>query len=205
MDNYIDAISKEVSFDKNISSMIIKIALGLFFLFTIPGLLTGTFEFTVSHVIYLVLLFVLAPLAMIALLKNIIVEHTDFVRGTINRTGYVIIIVASVVYMGILVGAIFLHRAFPIYEFLSLDVSTTRLVGYIALGVAVIAFGLMKEWILLGALLVVSLPNIVAILFTDGNPQNDTFMIITMIGLFVMWVIFLAIMLLTYKKKKVEE
>lgn len=202
---YIDSISKEMPFDNKIGRMIGTAALGLLLMLAIPDLLSGTFEFTVSHFIYILLLFILAPLGAAAFLKHLIVEHTDFHNEKIDRMGYVKLVTASVIFMGLLIGGIFLYRTFPIYEFLTLDLETSRLSGYVLLGFAVVLFLILKQWIILAAVLVVSLPQILAQIFTGGSPDDQNYLIIVAVSLLILWFIFSALAFLKFKKDKTEE
>lgn len=202
VDNYINSISQEVPFENKLGRFIGIAAVGLLLMFVIPDLLSGTFEFTVSHLIYIVLLFILAPLAIIAFLKHIIVEHTNFQNEKIDRTGYMKLVTASFGFMGLLIGGIFLYRTFPIYEFLTLNLETSRLIGYILFGLAVVLFLILRQWILLAAVLVVSLPQVIAQMFSSGNPTDQSYLIIVAVSLMVLWFAFSALAFLKFKKDK---
>lgn len=201
---YIDSISEEVPFENKIGRVVGVAALGLFLLLIIPDFLNGTFEFTVSHLIYLIVLFVLAPLGIIAFLKHIIVEHTDFKEEKIEKMGYVKLTVASILFMGLLVGGIMFYREIPIYEFLTLDLGTTRIIGYVLFAVSAVVFLVLRQWIILGALLVVSLPQIIAIIFSNGNPGDERYILITAISLFVLMLVFVLVSLVGFRKKDIE-
>ncbi len=202
VDNYIHSISQEVPFENKLGRVIGVAAVGLFLMFVIPDLLNGTFEFTLSHIIYIVLLFVLGPLAIVVFLKHMIVEHTDFHSEKIDRMGYIKLTLASILFMALLVGGVFLYRTFPIYEFFYLELETTRLLGYIMFGFAVVLFIVLRQWIILAAILVVSLPQILAQLFTDSSPGDETYILITTISLFVLWFMFAIVALLMFRKKQ---
>lgn len=205
VDAYIDSISKEIPFENKIGRIVGVAALGLLLMFIIPDFLSGTFEFTVSHILYIVLLFVLGPLAITLFLKHLIVEHTDFNNEKIDRMGYIKLVLVSITFMALLVGGIILYRTFPIYEFFTLDLYTSRLVGYILLGLAVILFIILKQWILFAAILVVSLPQVIAHLFSSGNPADQSYITIAAISLFVLWIAFMLAAVMKLKNNKNEE
>lgn len=77
VENYINRISKEVPFEDKIGRVVWQAAFGLVLLITIPELINGTFDFTVSHMLYLILFLVLGPLAVISFIKHLFVEHVD--------------------------------------------------------------------------------------------------------------------------------
>ena len=204
VDNYINSISQEGPFENKLGRFIGIAAVGLLLMFVIPDLLSGTFEFTVSHLIYIVLLFILGPLGIVAFLKHITVEHTDFQNEKIERIGYVKMVVASVAFMTLLVGGIFLYRTFPIYEFFTLDIETSRLIGYILFGFAVVLFLILRQWILLAAVLVVSLPQVIAQVFSTGDPTDESYITITMVSILVLWIAFILVAVMIFKKNKKE-
>lgn len=198
---YIKNISGEMPGANNLKRGITLFIVYLAGILTIPTLIGGTFEWTLSNLLYYAVIIVLGPVALYAVFKIIIVNYASFKTEKIEPRGYVMIGVFSILKMGFLVGGLLLARTYPVYELFELSSSTNMIIGFILLSVLVIASLLMKQWFFAILAIALAAPEMIAQIFTDGGPQSESYIIISAISLLIISILIFSGFLISSKKE----
>ena len=105
---YIKNISGEMPRINNIQKYIALFIVYLAGILTVPNLISGDFDWTLSNLLYYLGIIVLGPVLIYYGFKYILVNYASFKSEKIEVKGTVLIFVFSFLYMGLLVGSIFL-------------------------------------------------------------------------------------------------
>lgn len=198
---YIKNISGEMPGENNLKRGITLFVVYLAGILTIPTLIAGTFEWTLSTLLYYAAIIVLGPVGLYAVFKIIIVNYASFKTEKIKPKGYVMIGVFSVLKMGFLVGGLLLVRTYPVYELLELSNSTNMIIGFMLLALLVIGSLFMKQWFFAILAIALATPEIIAQIFTDGGPQSENYIIISAITLLIVSILIFSGFFISSKKE----
>lgn len=199
--NYIETLSEEIPTVNYYKRNIILLFIFLLGMFTIPRLISGEFDYTLSVFMYYLLLAVFGPLLLYNVVKYIFINHTNLEDEKIELLGYVIIISYSVLYMALLVGGLFMIRSYPVYEFFELSSQMNVVIGIILLALFIAATLYMKQWIYTFLITAISAPEIIAQIFVDGSPQDSNYIIVSSITFFVMIIVIFSVLAWWNKKE----
>ena len=180
---YIKKISGEMPRVNNIQKYVALFIIYLAGILTVPNLISGDFEWTLANLLYYVEIIVLGPLLIYQAFKFILINFASFKSEKIELKGMVLIFVFSFLFMGLLVGSIFLVRSYPIITFFELDPSVNITIGFILLAILVIGTLVMKQWFYTILALILAAPEIIAQVFTSDGPQSESYLIISSVGL----------------------
>lgn len=197
---YIKNISGEMPRMNNIQKYIGLFIVYLAGILTVPSLISGDFDWTLSNLLYYAGIIILGPLLIYYGLKYVLVNFASFKSEKIERKGFVLIFVFSFLYMGLLVGSIFLARTYPIMTFFEPASGTNITIGFILLAILVIGSLMMKQWFFAILAFGLAVPEIIAQLFADGGPQSESYIIISSIGLLVVILLVFAGLYLSNKR-----
>lgn len=197
---YLKNISGEMPVVNNIKRYITLFIVYLAGILTVPTLIAGTFEWTLSNLLYYAIIIVLGPLVLYAVFKKIIVNYTSFRTEKIDFKGYASIFVFSILFMAFLVGSLFLVRNYPLVTFFEPASGVNITIGFILLAVLVIGSLLMKQWFYAVLAFLLAAPEIIAQIFADGGPQSENYIIISSIVLLVVAILLFGGMYLRNRK-----
>lgn len=202
---YIKSISGEMPRVNNIQKYITLFIIYLAGILTVPNLISGDFDWTLSNLLYYVGVIVLGPLMIYYGMKYIIVNYASFKTEKIELKGTVLLFVLSFIYMGILVGSVFLVRNYPLVTFFELDKNTNITIGFILLAILVIGSLVMKQWFYTILALVLAAPEIIAQIFASGGPDTESYIIISSVSLLIAVIILFIAIRLTAKRSSAKK
>ena len=202
---YIKNISGEMPRINNIQKYIALFIIYLAGILTVPNLISGDFEWTLSNLFYYAGIIVLGPVLIYYGFKYILVNFASFKSEKIEVKGTILIFVFSFLYMGLLVGAIFLVRSYPIVTFFELDRDVNITIGFILLAILVIGSLLMKRWFYAILALVLAAPEIIAQIFASGGPDTESYIIISSVSLLVAVIILFIGVRVTNKRSDAKK
>ncbi len=199
---YIKNISGEMPRINNIQKYIALFIVYLAGILTVPNLISGDFDWTLSNLLYYLGIIVLGPVLIYYGFKYILVNYASFKSEKIEVKGTVLIFVFSFLYMGLLVGSIFLVRSYPIVTFFEPGRDINITIGFILLAILVIGSLLMKQWFYAILALVLAAPEMIAQVFASGGPNSESYIIISSVGLLAAVIIlFIGIRVMNRAKK----
>lgn len=199
---YIKNISGEMPRINNIQKYIALFIVYLAGILTVPNLISGDFDWSLSNLLYYLGIIVLGPVLIYFGFKYILVNYASFKSEKIEVKGTVLIFVFSFLYMGLLVGSIFLVRSYPIVTFFEFDRDINITIGFILLAILVIGSLLMKQWFYAILALVLAAPEMIAQVFASGGPDSESYIIISSVGLLAAVIIlFIGIRVMNRSKK----
>lgn len=199
---YIKNISGEMPRINNIQKYIALFIVYLAGILTVPNLISGDFDWTLSNLLYYLGIIVLGPVLIYYGFKYILVNYASFKSEKIEVKGTVLIFVFSFLYMGLLVGSIFLVRSYPIVTFFEPGRDINITIGFILLAILVIGSLLMKQWFYAILALVLAVPEMIAQVFASGGPNSESYIIISSVGLLAAVIIlFIGIRVMNRAKK----
>lgn len=199
---YIKNISGEMPRINNIQKYIALFIVYLAGILTVPNLISGDFDWTLSNLLYYLGIIVLGPVLIYYGFKYILVNYASFKTEKIEVKGTILIFVFSFLYMGLLVGSIFLVRSYPIVTFFELGSDINITIGFILLAILVIGSLLMKQWFYAILALVLAAPEMIAQVFASGGPDSESYIIISSVGLLAAVIIlFIGIRVMNRAKK----
>lgn len=199
---YIKNISGEMPRINNIQKYIALFIVYLAGILTVPNLINGDFDWTLSNLLYYLGIIVLGPVLIYYGFKYILVNYASFKTEKIEVKGTILIFVFSFLYMGLLVGSIFLVRSYPIVTFFELGSDINITIGFILLAILVIGSLLMKQWFYAILALVLAAPEMIAQVFASGGPDSESYIIISSVGLLAAVIIlFIGIRVMNRAKK----
>ena len=199
---YIKNISGEMPRINNIQKYIALFIVYLAGILTVPNLISGDFDWTLSNLLYYVGIIVLGPVLIYYGFKYILVNYASFKSEKIEVKGTVLIFVFSFLYMGLLVGSIFLVRSYPIVTFFEPGRDINITIGFILLAILVIGSLLMKQWFYAILALVLAAPEMIAQVFASGGPESESYIIISSVGLLAVVIILFIGIRVTNRAKK---
>lgn len=199
---YIKNILGEMPRVNNMKRYITLFIVYLAGILTIPTLIAGTFEWTLSNLLYYAVIIVLGPITLYTVFKIIVVNYASFKTEKIAPKGYVIVGVFSVLKMAFLIGGLLFVRNYPLIVFFEPSSNVNITIGFILLAVLVIGSLIMKQWFFAVLAIALAAPEIVAQIFADGGPQSESYIIISSVALFVAAVLILSVLFISSKKEK---
>lgn len=197
---YIKNISGEMPAANNIKKYITLFIVYLAGILTVPTLISGTFEWTLSNLLYYAAIIVLGPFALYAGFKKILVNYASFKTEKLDIKGYAVSFIFSFLFMGVLVGSLFLVRRYPLVTFFEPASNVNITIGFILLAVLVIGSLLMKQWFYAVLAFLLAAPEIIAKIFADGGPESENYIIISSVALFVAVIIIFSILIISSKR-----
>ncbi|CAD2071047.1 hypothetical protein GCM10007275_16210 [Jeotgalicoccus coquinae] len=197
---YLKNISGEMPRVNNLKKYIMLFIVYLAGILTIPTLIAGTFEWSLSNLMYYAAIIVLGPLLIYKVYSGVIINHTCFKTEKIAPKGYVIIAVFSVLKMGFLIGGLFLVRNYPLVTFFEPSSGVNITIGFILLAVMVIGPLIMKQWFYSFLAFALAAPEIIAQIFADGGPQSESYITISAIALLAASILIMGTLLISSKK-----
>ncbi len=197
---YLKNISGEMPKENHLKRYITLFTIYLAGILTIPTLIAGTFEWTLSNMLYYLAIIVLGPLTFYAVFRKIIINYGSFRTEKLDIKGYVFSALFSMLFMGILVGSLFLVRNYPLVTFFELSSGVNITIGFILLAAMVIGSLIMKQWFFAFLAFALAAPEIIAQIFADGGAQSESYITISLIALVVVIILIYGVMFITSKK-----
>lgn len=182
---YIKNISGEMPVVNNIKRYITLFIVYLAGILTVPSLISGDFDWTLSNILYYAAIIILGPLLIYYGFKYVLVNFASFKLEKIELKGTILIFAFSFLYMGFLVGSLLLVRNYPLVTFFDPSSSFNITIGFILLAVLVIGSLIMRQWFYALLAFGLAAPEIIAQIFADGGPQSENYIIISSIVLLV--------------------
>lgn len=198
---YLKNISGEMPRENHLKRYITLFIVYLAAILTIPTLIGGTFEWSLSNMLYYLAIIVLGPLVFYAVFKKIAINYASIRTEKIEIKGYVFSALFSILFMGLLVGSLLLVRKYPIITFFEPSNGVNITIGFILLAVMVVGSLMMKQWFFAFLAFALAAPEILAHIFADGGPQSESYMTISAIALFVVMILVFGTLLLSAKKE----
>lgn len=197
---YLKSISGEMPGENHLKRYITLFIVYLAGILTIPTLIAGTFEWSLSNMLYYAVITVLGPLLIYKVYRNVIVNHTSFKTEKIAAKGYVILALFSILKMAFLIGGLFFVRNYPLLTFFEPSSGVNITTGFILLAVMVIGSLMMKQWFYGFLAFALAAPEIIAQIFADGGPQSESYIMISAVALFVASILIMGTLLISSKK-----
>lgn len=197
---YLKNISGEMPKENHLKRYITLFTIYLAGILTIPTLIAGTFEWTLSNMLYYLAIIVLGPLMFYVVFKKIAINYASIRTEKIEIKGYVFSALFSILFMGLLVGSLLLVRNYPLITFFELSSGVNITIGFILLAAMVIGSLIMKQWFFAFLAFALAAPEIIAHIFADGGPQSESYITISAIALFVVIILIYGTMFVTSKK-----
>ncbi len=202
--NYMKTLSIELPETNHLRRKILLIFIFLVGMFTIPSLIGGDFDYTLSMFIYYVSLTLFGPFLFYLVIKFIFIHFTDLETEKISTAGIVLCGLYGVIYMALLVGGLYLADRYPIYEFMTLSSKSNMIAGLFLLGIFVFGTVVMGRWFYTFLIIALSLPELSAKIFVGGDPKDENYIIVSAIVLFVVSAVVMTV-LFFYSKKEVDD
>lgn len=199
--NYIKALSSEIPETNHMKRNLMLLLMFLIGMFTIPRLISGTFDYTLSMLLYYICTALLGPILFYTIVKFVFINYTNLQTEKIDKTGILLCFVYALFYMALLVGGLFLAKNYPVYEFFQLSPKINMAIGFILLGIFIVVTLFMKQWFYTFLIIAINLPDIISQIFVSNNPTDENYLIVSSILLLIVSVIIFAV-LIFYNKKE---
>ncbi|WP_414055139.1 hypothetical protein [Macrococcus equi] len=192
---YIKSISNELPFDKGIFSFIFLMILSAIIFFTVPNLIQGDFDVSVNKVVYYsLLIFVIAPLEL-WIMKNLLIKY-----GDTKKTYFLVIAMSMAMLAFMILGELFM-RKYKSPSLASLDDKYSFFIGIFIAIVFIVICIILKHWFFVGVMVYLLLPDLLGMLLTDGNPESENYINISLITYTVMNVIFGTLAIIYFRRE----
>ncbi|MCE4956284.1 hypothetical protein [Macrococcoides caseolyticum] len=196
---YIKSISNELPFDKGIFRFIFLLILAMISFFTVPNLIQGDFDMTVNRVIYYsLLMFVLAPLEL-WVMKTLLVKYGD------RKKSYGLAIGVSLSLLAFCILGEFLLRKTESPSLVTMDDKYSFYIGITIALLFIIICAIIKYWFFIGVMIYIVLPDLLAKLFTSGNPKSEDYVTLSGIIFTVLNIVFGTMLFLYYRKEEKKD
>lgn len=198
---YLKSISGEMPKENHLKRYITLFIVYLAGILTIPTLIAGTFEWSLSNMLYYVAIIVLGPILLYKIYKGVIVNYTSFKTEKIAAKGYIIVAVFSVLKMTFLVGGLLFARNYPLITFFEPSSGFNITIGFILLAILVFGSLIMKQWFFAFLAFALAAPEIIAQIFVDSGPQSESYIIISSIVLLIVAILVFGGLYISSKKE----
>lgn len=169
-------------------------------MFTIPELISDSFDYTLTMLLYYICTVLLGPLFLYTVVKFVFIRYTNLQTEKIDKMGIFLCFVYTILYMAILVGGLYLSANYPVYEFFQLSPQVNTTIGFILLGLFIVVTLFMKKWFYAFLILALSLPDIISQLFISNNPTDEKYLIVSSILVLIVSIIIFAVLIFSNKK-----
>lgn len=198
--NYIKALSSEIPETNHMKRNLMLLLMFLIGMFTIPELISGSFDYTLTMLLYYICTVLLGPLLLYTVVKFVFIRYTNLQTEKIDKMGIFLCFVYTILYMAILVGGLYLSANYPVYEFFQLSPQVNTTIGFILLGLFIVVTLLMKKWFYAFLILALSLPDIISQLFISNNPTDENYLIVSSILVLIVSIIIFGALIFNNKK-----
>ncbi|WP_411842487.1 hypothetical protein [Salinicoccus sp. HZC-1] len=199
--NYIKTLSSEIPETNHLRRNLMLLLVFLIGMFTIPTLISGSFDYTLSMLLYYISIALLGPILFYTVIKFVFIHYTNLQTAKIDKMGIFLCFVYALFYMAILVGGLFLAGNYPVYEFFQSSPQINRTIGFILLGIFVVVTLFMKKWFYAFLIMAISLPDTISQIFIGSDPTDENYLIVSAILLLVISVIIIAVLFFNSKKE----
>ncbi|MCD8804760.1 hypothetical protein K1Y28_08885 [Staphylococcus warneri] len=182
--SYADRFAKEMTLTQGLYKYVMYFIVFLLAIFMIPRMLDqGTFDVSVSLLLYIIGVFILGVVVQLVVMRKALVRWGD------KKESYIVIIGFGIGVYLLMIAGEYLLRHYPIYTMIKLSNIQSLAIGIILLILTMIGCFIVKQKICAFIILIVSAPNLIAHLFTGSMSGNrETFIIISsVILLMISW------------------
>ncbi len=195
---YIKSISNEMSFDRTVIKSLIGglfVAIGFFI---ISPLIEGHFTLTIGNILTSVVSMLVSLLLFLIAIKWMVVK-----LGNQNYNQLMLILGAGTVAVVIHAIGARISNSYPIMTLFSLSPSLSLTIGITIFALLLIGTAITKSWVLFFMVLISTLPELLAKLFTGKTGSESDFIFFT-VSLFIIFV-FITILVSFYRNwNKIE-
>ncbi|WP_414046134.1 hypothetical protein ACMGE7_07620 [Macrococcus equi] len=196
---YIKSISSELPFDKSMFSFIFLMIVSAICFFTVPNLIQGDFDMTINRVIYYsFLMFVLAPLEL-WVMKTLLVKYGD------QKKSYVMAIGVSLSLLVFCILGEFLLRKTESPSLVTMDDKYSFYIGITIAILFILICAIIKYWFFIGVMIYIVLPDLLAKLFTSGNPKSEDYVTVSGITFTILNIIFGTLLFMYYRREEKKD
>ncbi|MCT1905014.1 hypothetical protein [Oceanobacillus sojae] len=194
--DYIRSISQELPREKGLIKNGILFIIYMLGVFTIPRLISGDFELNTSVIFYNLGILAIGILGTLLIVKNVARRYGD------SKKAYIIIGSFSMFFFLAMVGGQFIIRNYSGIILAESNPSVNLIIGAILLSVFIVGALIMKKWFFAALILLISLPEIIAKIVTNGSgPQNESYLIISGIVLIIVNITVIGFLIYSSKKE----
>lgn len=194
--DYIHSISQELPREKGLIKNAILFIIYMLGVFTIPRLISGDFELNTSVILYNLGILAMGILGTLFIVKNTARRYGD------SKKTYIIVGIFSMLFFLAMVGGQFIIRNYPGFILAESNPSVNLIIGAILLSIFMIGSLILKQWFFAVLILLISLPEIIAKIATNGSgPQNESYLIISGIVLIIVNVTVIGFLIYSSKKE----
>lgn len=193
-ERYAELVGRDLPRAHNLLKPIIGIFLLLFGGIVIPQFLNGTFEWTLEYILFVVLFIALGAFGLYAILKVTENHFVEYDKNKISMVAYLILFTYIILLVGVFLYADQLFRSLSLVYLGELSYDTSLIIGWVLLGLIVIAFLIMRYWLFGIILIIFSSAPVIYRQFTDIPIDDDGYLILT--NLILMTVILIVVVLI---------
>ncbi|WP_281182864.1 hypothetical protein [Staphylococcus schleiferi] len=164
---YADQFSKHLPFINLLTKYVTFYVLFLFALFTVPDLFAQSYTLTVSTILNAIFTFLITVILGLYMIRKLILTFGD------SKKTYIFGAMGGILIFGLIVLSTFLAHHFPLYEIVTLNQQESNIVGIILLILVTIICFILKQKIYAFILLLVCLPNMIALVTTQNGSQIE--------------------------------
>lgn len=197
--SYIKSISNELPFDKSMFSFIFLMIVSAICFFTVPNLIQGDFDMTVNRVIYYaVTILVLAPLEL-WIFKQILVKFGD------TNKSYIYVMTLCILSFAFMIMCEFYLARVESPSLATIDDQYSFYIGIAIAVVFMVICALVRYWFFIGVMIYIVLPDLLAKLFTSGNPKSDDYITVSGITFTILNIVFGTLLFMYYRREEKKE
>lgn len=200
VESYINHISEEVPYDKKWVTFLIKIITVILLLTVLPDFFYGQFDLTLGLIIHLAVVFLVGFMTW-KVIKTMMIKwgYETLASNKIPIKLYVACFFLGIIVMAIFVSSIYFTSHYPIYTFFELSSRTSLITGCVLTVITLVITGLKKEWILVMATLIITLPHLITLMLFN-NTESQQAITTEMIIFLILLVVFNAISFIIFKQ-----
>lgn len=204
-EQYADVVGRDLPRARNLLKPIIGIFILLFGLIVAPQFLNGTFTWTLEYILFVLLFIVLGGFGLYAILKVTENHFVEYDKNKISMVAYLILFSYIILLAGVYLYGDAVFRGMSLVYLGELPYDTSIIIGWVILGLIVVALLLMKYWIFAVILIIFSIAPVVYRQFTDIPMDDDGYLILTnliLMTVILIIVVFIGFVAMIFSKRR---
>lgn len=194
---YADNLSEYISLNHGLFKYLALFSVFMLAIFIIPNFFTTQFDLTIGFIINILFIFCITTILPFVLIRKGIVKYGE------RRRIYMYAFVWGAVIFGLILLSTYLTKRYPIYYILTLNGSTSVMIGLILLLLVIALCFILKQRLFALVIFIVCLPDIIGWLVKMYSHSESKSIIVSLIvAIILLLILNIAFFISTFRKDK---
>lgn len=178
-ERYAEIVGRELPRAHDLLKPVLGIFILLFGGIAVPQFLNGTFDWTLEYILFILLFIGIGGFGFYSILKVVENHFVEYDKNKISMVAYLIMFSYIILLAGVYLYGDQLFRSLSLVYLGELPHETSIIIGWVLLGLIVLALLFMKYWVFAIILIIFSSAPVVYRQFTDIPIDDDGYLILT--------------------------